>query len=442
MGAFFCKKKLNLGFHDIKNTRLQNLNSLMSIIGLDFGTSNTVATVYNNGKSTMVPLEDENASLPSSIFFPFSDLEKPIYGNIATEAYVKNGYGRYLKSFKRVLGTPFYTQGTLLKPGYKIQFHKLIVDYLKYVKEKVEIFIQNDIDYAIIGKPVRFSQDQDSQNSGVAQLELILKDVGFKDYSFLEEPIAAAYFHINKVTINSKAIIADLGGGTCDFTIVERNNLESEFEILSTSGVSLGGTDIDSNFALNIFYPDLGYKSLDKYKGLPLPDKPYRYASDWNLITNLLYTPKIEMLVKKMVNNSQEKEKLNQFQKIVSDKQAHSLLGQIENTKIELSNKNNLTFKSHLMPNSSGLAVSRDDLNNSIKHITDKIIKASDECCELASVNNDSIDYLILTGGTSKLPLLKELFTLKFPNAKVISDNSMDAVSKGLLTKAIKNKSH
>ena len=148
------------------------------------------------------------------------------------------------------------------------------------------------------------------------------------------------------------------------------------------------------------------------------------------------------MLVKKMVNNSQEKEKLNQFQKIVSDKQAHSLLGQIENTKIELSNKNNLTFKSHLMPNSSGLAVSRDDLNNSIKHITDKIIKASDECCELASVNNDSIDYLILTGGTSKLPLLKELFTLKFPNAKVISDNSMDAVSKGLLTKAIKNKSH
>ena len=59
---------------------------MSTIIGLDFGTSNTVATVYNNGKSTMVPLEDENASLPSSIFFPFSDLEKPIYGNIATEA--------------------------------------------------------------------------------------------------------------------------------------------------------------------------------------------------------------------------------------------------------------------------------------------------------------------------------------------------------------------
>lgn len=405
-----------------------------NICGLDFGTSNTISTVYQNGSTVMVPFEG-NKSLPSCVFFPFKEIDNPIYGDVATNTYVNSGYGRYMKSFKRILGTPFFDQGTNLKPGTNILFHDIIVDFLKHVKKKTEAFTKKETDYVVVGRPVRLSEGgKDDDNSGIHQLESILKEVGYKNYSFLEEPIAAAYYHKKSLENKSLAIIADLGGGTCDFTIVEINN--NDLSILSTSGVSIGGTDLDSYFALKAFFPELGYKSVDKFKGLALPDSPFRNASDWNKITTSLYTFKTEMLVKKMVGNAKYPEKVSQLQKLVTDKNAHSLLGEIEDTKIKLSETEGLNFNSKFIPNASNLNITKDLLENAIGNSVHKILKTSSECCKLAGVEEKAIDYLILTGGTSKTPFIKELFKETFLNAKLIENNSMDSVALGLLEKA------
>ncbi len=410
-----------------------------NVCGLDFGTSNTISTICRNGKDTMVPLEGNNTSLPSSVFFPFEEIEKPIYGNLATNTYVNNGYGRYMKSFKRILGTSFFEQRTHLKPGYSISFQDIIVDYLKYVKNRTEEFIGQETDYVVIGKPVRLSENIDGSNSGIAQLESILKKVGYKNYSFLEEPIAAAYYHQNNLEDKSLAIVADLGGGTCDFTIVEINKKEKDLNILSTSGISIGGTDLDSYFSLKAFLPELGYNSIDKFKGITLPSSPYRNASDWNKITTSLYTRKTEMLVKKMVANSKYPEKIIQFQELITHKNAHSLLGEIEETKIKLSEIDSLNFNSKFIANTFNLNITKNILENSIENSVHKILKTAIECCKLAVVEKTAINYLILTGGTSKMPLIKDLFKETFSNAKLIENNSMDSVALGLLEKAKKD---
>lgn len=411
---------------------------MKNICGLDFGTSNTISTVYKDGKTVMVPFE-QNTSLPSCVFFPFKDIQSPIYGSIATDTYVNNGYGRYMKSFKRILGTPFFKQGTSLKPGTTILFHNIIVDYLKYVKKETELFTGKETDYVVVGKPVRLSENENGANSGITQLEAILKDVGYKNYSFLEEPIAAAYYHKDRLKEKSLAIVADLGGGTCDFTIVEVQDKNKELQILATSGVSLGGTDIDSSFALKSFFSELGYKTPDKFKGLQLPDTPYRYASDWNKITTSLYTLKTEFLVKKMMGNARDKEKVAQFYELIQHKKAHSLLSEIENTKIKLSDIRELNFKSELIPKTNDLKITKSLLEIAIKDIVDKIINTSLKCCELAGVKKTDINYLILTGGTSKMPLIKEVFTENFANAALIENNAMDSVALGLLEKAKKD---
>lgn len=409
-----------------------------NICGLDFGTSNTISNVYKDGKTVMVPFENNSKSLPSSVFFPFEEIEKPIYGDLATNTYVNNGYGRYMKSFKRILGTQFFEQGTALKPGTNIYFHDIIVNYLKHVKNTTEKFLGGETDYVVVGKPVRLSDKENGENSGIGQLESILKNVGYKNYSFLEEPIAAAYYHKDRIENKSLAIVADLGGGTCDFTIVEINKNKKDLNILATSGVSLGGTDIDSNFALEVFFPELGYKTLDKFKGLTLPALPYRLASDWNKITTSLYTKKTEFLVRKMINNAKHKEKVTQLKSLIENKKAHSLLNQIEQTKIKLSETNILNFKSEFISNAS-LDISKALLEDSIHTIVAKIIKTANDCCKLAGVNENAINYLILTGGTSKMPLVKQLFEETFYNAKLIENNSMDSVALGLLEKAKKD---
>ncbi|CAM1341167.1 Hsp70 family protein [Tenacibaculum amylolyticum] len=409
---------------------------MKNICGLDFGTSNTISTVYKDGKTQMVSFE-EKKSLPSCVFFPFKDIQNPIYGSIATDTYINNGYGRYMKSFKRILGTPFFKQGTSLKPGTTILFHNIIVNYLKHVKKETELFTGKETDYVVVGKPVRLSENENGANSGITQLETILKDVGYKNYSFLEEPIAAAYHHKDKLKEKSLAIVADLGGGTCDFTIVEVEGKNKELQILATSGVSLGGTDIDGSFALKSFFSELGYKTPDKLKGLSLPDTPYRYAADWNKITTSLYTLKTELLVKKMMGNAKYKEKVTQFYELIQYKKAHSLLGEIENTKIKLSDVEKFNFISEFIPND--LTITKNLLEEAIKDIVEKILRTSLQCCELAGVQKTNIDYLILTGGTSKMPFIKEMFTDTFANATLIENNAMDSVALGLLEKAKKD---
>lgn len=410
-----------------------------NVCGLDFGTSNTISTIYKNGKDIMVPLEENNKSLPSCVFFPFNEIENPIYGNVATNTYINNGYGRYMKSFKRILGTTFFEQRTVLRPGYNISFQDIIINYIKYVKSKTEKFTDKETDYVVIGKPVRLSENTNGANSGIAQLEGIIKKVGYKNYSFLEEPIAAAYYHKKSLKDKSLAIVADLGGGTCDFTIVEVNKGENELNILSTSGISLGGTDLDSQFALKAFFPELGYNTIDKFKGITLPSTPYRDAADWNKITTSLYSKKTEMLVRKMVANSKYPEKIIQFQKLINEKNAHSLLSEIEDTKIKLSEKESLYFNSSFIPNTVDLSITKNILEDSIGNSVDKILNTASECCKQAGVNKTSIDYLILTGGTSKMPLIKELFKKTFSNATLIENNAMDSVALGLLEKAKKD---
>jgi len=407
-----------------------------NVCGLDFGTSNTISTIYKDGNDMMVPLEGNNKSLPSCVFFPFDELDAPIYGDIATSTYTNNGYGRYMKSFKRILGTRFFEQRTLLKPGYSVSFQDIIVDYLKYVKNKTEYFTNKETDYVVVGRPVRLSENSNGDNSGIIQLEAILKKIGYKNYSFLEEPIAAAYYHKKSLDNKSLAIVADLGGGTCDFTIVEINEKKNDLNILSTSGISLGGTDLDSQFSLKTFLPELGYNSIDKFKGIKLPSTPYRDAADWNKITTSLYSKKTEMLVRKMVANSKYPEKIIQFQKLINEKNAHSLLSEIEETKIELSRKESIYFNSKFIPNSVDLNITKNILENSIENSVDKILKTAGECCKLAGVEKTTINYLILTGGTSKMPLIKQLFKSTFSNAKLIENNAMDSVALGLLERA------
>ncbi len=431
----FCLEKLKI---NVNCASFNFLGVMQNICGLDFGTSNTISTVYKGGKTIMVPFENNNKSLPSSVFFPFEAIDKPIYGDLATNTYVNNGYGRYMKSFKRILGTQFFEQGTALKPGTNIFFHDIIVNYLKHVKEKTEDFLGGETDYVVVGKPVRLSEKEKGANSGITQLESILKSVGYKNYSFLEEPIAAAYYHKEKIDKNSLAIVADLGGGTCDFTVVGINEDKKDLNILATSGISLGGTDIDSNFALEVFFPELGYKTIDKFKGLTLPALPYRQASDWNKITTLLYTKKTEFLVRKMINNAKYKEKVVQLKSLIENKKAHSLLNQIEQTKIKLSDTKELMFSSEFLSNTN-LTISKSLLEDAINGVISKIVATANDCCLQAGVNEKSIDYLILTGGTSKMPLVKQLFKETFSKAKLIENNSMDSVALGLLEKAKKD---
>ena len=404
------------------------------ICGIDFGTSNTLSTVFDGEKERLITLENNAFSMPSAVFFPFEDPGNPVYGTAATQAYTNGGYGRYMKSFKRILGTPFFDRGTLFKPGTQLKFHTIIVDYLKTVKAITESQTGKVIEYVVIGTPVRLSENDSID--GIAQLKSILNDVGFTNFSFLEEPVAAAYFHKKNIPVGSYTLIADLGGGTCDFSLVYKNPQQSAaLDSIATSGISIGGTDMDSAFALACFFAHIGYKTADKFKGLVLPDTLYRYAADWNRITTSLYTPKSDMLIRKLLKIAKEKGKVEKFFAILQHKKAHDVLQAIETCKIHLSESKNDTFY-HKWLHEKPLHITERNLNDAIKNSITPIVQTALECLSSTQTKPHQIAQLIFTGGTSKLPILKKQLSETFKNATVIDTNTMDAVAYGLLEKA------
>lgn len=406
------------------------------ICGIDFGTSNTLSAVYDEGKVRLIALENKANSMPSAAFIPFEDQSKPLYGTVATQMYLNGGYGRYMKSFKRILGTAFFERGTLLKPRPRtlLKFHDLIVDYLKTVKAITETQTGKTIDHVVIGTPVRLSEDKTID--GIAQLKAVLNDVGFARFTLVEEPIAAAYFHKENITAGSHTLIADLGGGTCDFSLVYKNAQQSTaLDIIATSGITVGGTDIDSAFALGCFFEHIGYRTADQFKGLALPDTLYLYAADWNRITTSLYAPKSDIMIRKLLKIAKDKKKIEKFSSIIQNKRAHSVLQSIENYKIHLSESKNDPFYDTWL-HEKPLYITQSNLNDAIQTLITKIVKTALDCLSKSQTKPHQIQQLILTGGTSKLPMLRQQFSKTFKNATIIDTNTMDSVVHGLVEKA------
>src|SRR5262249_60122102 len=93
-------------------------------------------------------------------------------------------------------------------------------------------------------------------------LETIAKQVGFRNVEFVYEPVAAAYHYEETAMREEIVLIADIGGGTSDFTVLrigpERRILSDRTsDILANAGVRVGGTDFDTLLSLNAIMPAL-----------------------------------------------------------------------------------------------------------------------------------------------------------------------------------------
>lgn len=114
---------------------------------------------------------------------------------------------------------------------------------MRTVRERAEASTGTKFDYALSGRPVRFHSSDDARN---AQAEIDLREAymvaGFSDVSFMYEPEAAA-LAAGPLAKGKLGLIIDIGGGTSDFSIFEREG--DETRIVASHGVRVGGTDFD-----------------------------------------------------------------------------------------------------------------------------------------------------------------------------------------------------
>lgn len=407
--------------------------------GLDFGTSNTLCAVEGENDSVeYVDIDQGEKDIPSVVFYPLENLDQPIYGRKAIERYISGDEGRLLRSFKRLLGTNYFGAGTMLSSTRKLKFQDLFTDFIRHVKAAAESQIQAEITHALIGRPVKFSSQEIAHKSGEKDLIKIGKSIGFQHVEFQYEPIAAAFAHERRLEKERLAIVVDLGGGTSDFSILrlgpERRNLpDRTADILANTGITLGGTDFDSVLSTGQVMKHFGYASTYGAKELAVPNWPYNAASDWNRIALELYLRKTFFAMQRVIPEAKEPQKIHRFLKLIEERKAHYLLKEVETAKIALSTADTANILPTFIEEGLRIAVERNVFEAHMKHKVRSLLSKGEEVLTLAGLKAEQIELVIMTGGASAIPIIKEAFEQVFPEADVSTENRMGSVCEGLL---------
>ncbi len=407
--------------------------------GIDFGTSNSSASISTPSVS-LINLEEDSPIIPSAIFFG-EEGKKISFGNHATKHYMAGESGRYMRSIKRILGTPLMSSTTNIF-GKQTSFKQILGYFLKNIKDQIDNAANSDVTNVVMGRPVHFKDnDHKADTKAQEELSLIAKMVGFRHVEFQFEPIAAAFSHEQSIKDEQLACVIDIGGGTSDFTIIKLgqkliNKPSRKDDILANTGVRIGGNDFDKNLSLSSFMPEFGKGSL--WGGatkvnpiLEVPTSQYFDLSEWSSINNL-YNHKTISIIKNVLSQSLEPQKYSRLLSIIEQEKGHALLGIVEDSKIELTNKNMITSKLNSVIKDLSIQINKDIFEQAIGNNIQKIITSINECIKLAQTTADDIKIIVLTGGSTEIPYIKQSIKSIFPNAEISQKNKLSSVGLGL----------
>ncbi|MBL4590306.1 MAG: Hsp70 family protein, partial [Alphaproteobacteria bacterium] len=419
----------------------------------DFGTSNTVSAISSEcGSPRLVSLESDKETLPSALFFISKEDQEEgvppvLYGRRAIKAYLEDGYeGRFMRSPKKVLGTPTFEESTGLVGG-SVSFQSIISGFLKHVKEQSESFAGHSLDQVVLGRPVNFTHDPKLNVVAEEELRSCALDAGFKDISFQLEPIAAAFAHERHITSPTLAIVADLGGGTSDFTVIELSqeyiNLPDRRQHgLGTSGVRIGGTDFDYRLSMQSFMGLLG--KGEKYLAplndtlLEMPLYLYTRISDWARTFEAYNNESVKMAQDafRYTVTQKGKDKIARLLDVLQNRKAHQILNTVEGAKIALTNTTRTDFCLDFLLDSPSVFLTVQDFERAVAKDVQKVFRSLDECLLQAQVKYEDIGLVILTGGSTEIPIIQRGIESMFPHAQFSQGNKMDSVGLGLAIEA------
>jgi hypothetical chaperone protein len=408
----------------------------MIFCGLDFGTSNSAIGITRGGHVELAPVEDGRTLLPSAVFFD-DDASLPVqFGDAAIAAYVGQAEGRLMRALKSLLGSSLIEEETRLA-GRKMPLTRVVEIFVRHLKRKAEEFAGAQIADVVMGRPVRFVDGDDAADAAAqAALEAIAKKAGFRNVAFAFEPIAAAYHYERTVTREAIALIADIGGGTSDFSVVRvgpqrRLRAERAQDVLATGGVHIGGTDFDTSLSLARLMPLLGHGTRLVEKNLSMPNALYFELAAWATI-NFAYTRKNEREIAELVAIAAEPAKVERLLNVVRHRLGHRLAAAVETTKMELSAAARAALPLEFLEKDLALEASRADFEGAIAGQIDRLQETASTCIAAAGLKPAAIDTVLLTGGSSRVPAVRAAIARAAPAAKLAGSSELLSVALGL----------
>ncbi|MFP4382437.1 MAG: Hsp70 family protein [Spirochaetia bacterium] len=320
---------------------------MKQVIGIDLGTTNSAMAFMDGDEPKLIPNNRGSRITPSVVAFtPEGDV---LVGESAKNQAAVNAEGT-VSAVKRAMGTDrvFNVRGKNYTP---VDISSFI---LQKMKSDAEAYLGEPITEAVITVPAYFSEPQRRATVEAG------KKAGLDVRRVLNEPTAAALAYAHRMTEEKRILVYDLGGGTFDVTCLAKE--ENRFVVKSTGGDPfLGGLDFDRLLLKRVL------ESFRKQTNLPLEEDP---------------------VILQQLNE------------------------QVESAKKELSSRESATIS---LPFISGTgkplhltcSVSRREFDEIIDALVKRTIKRTQRAVADAGFGISGIDFLVLSGGSSRIPLVR-----------------------------------
>ncbi|MBP1202147.1 putative chaperone protein [Duganella sp. 1411] len=408
--------------------------------GVDFGTSNSTVGWVRPGQAVMLGLEDGKTTLPSVVFFNAED-EQVTFGRAALAEYLAGYEGRLMRSLKSLLGTSLI-DGQTEVGGRALPFRMLLAQFIGEVKQRAERSAGREFTSAVFGRPVHFIDDS-QENDQLAEdtLAEVARSVGFKDIAFQFEPIAAAFDYESQIDREELVLIADIGGGTSDFSLVRLSparakKTERRDDILANGGVHIGGTDFDKYLSLSSVMPLLGYGSRLRNNS-EVPSSYFFNLATWHTI-NQAYTKKMWTQLSDLLRDSAEQEKLGRLQRLIDERAGHWLAMKVEEGKIALSDAVKVQLELDRLSPAVTLELDRAQFDDAIGHLVGSVENTVLKLLADAGVAPADVDTVFFTGGSSGVRMLRERIGALVPGARKVEGDLFGSIGAGLALDAVR----
>ncbi|WP_294374659.1 Hsp70 family protein [uncultured Clostridium sp.] len=346
------------------------------IIGIDLGTTNSVAAYIKRGKVEIIPIEGKN-TMPSVIAFRNDEI---IVGEQAKSRLLIDPKN-CIASSKREIGRDAHYNlgGNIFTPedaAYRI---------LKKIKEKSEEYLSENIKEAVVTVPAYFTSEQRKITKSAAER------AGFKVLRLMPEPTAAALDYGIDQNKDQTIMVYDLGGGTFDISIMKVK--DNDFEILAVDGDShLGGDDFDEVIS-GILY--------------------HQVQKDLNVVLSLQKDRKYISAMTKI------KEAAEKAKKDLSD---------MEETEVIIPN----LIDDYCLEK----VITREEFEDLSRNLVNRTIEKVNNALESIHYTERDIDKVILVGGSTKMPIISETITRKIKEP-YMSANVDEVVARGAAIMAV-----
>jgi hypothetical chaperone protein len=406
------------------------------MVGIDFGTSNSAVGYYTPAGPKLVELLPGQTTIPSAIFAE-AGTGAFRFGKPAIEAYIDGTEGRLLRSLKSILGSSLFEGQTEVHQGH-IGFKEILARFLGYLKARAEAELGYEIRSAVIGRPVWFVDDSPERDAlAQRQLAEVARNCGFENIQFQFEPIAAGLHYENGLREEQLALVADIGGGTADFSIIRLSparHLEGNRakDILANTGVHVGGTDFDRALSLHKVMPHFGYRTRMKRRPeLFMPNGPFVDLATWHRI-QMLYTRKSISQMAELGMDAQEPDMLARFVHLARHRAGHKLATDVEQAKIALARNAAMQLAPDYIEPPLSIALQPEDLANVSAALCDGIRQSIRQCIADAGLEPDQLQTLLLTGGTTAIAFVRDLCAREAPRARIVEQDLFGSVALGL----------